>query len=79
MTISGLTLAAPPLPTNLILLKRRYFATPFQGAVSLFCLALLAFLIWKLLDWALLSAVFGTAGGADACRAASGDDRHVAA
>ena len=72
MTISGLTLPAPPLPTNLTTLKRRYFATPSQAAVSLFCLTVLVFLVWKFLNWAVFSAIFGTAGGAEACKAAGG-------
>lgn len=72
MTISGLTTSAPPTPTIFTLLRQRYFATAFHAVVSLLCLTLLVSLIWKLLDWALFSAVFGTAGGPDACRAASG-------
>ena len=72
MTISNLALPAPPISTNLNTLKQRYFATPFQAAVSLFCLILLVFLVWKFLNWAVISAVFGTAGGAEACKAAGG-------
>lgn len=63
---------APPLPAGLVVLRHRYFATPFQALVSLVCAALLALLLWKFLDWALFSAVFGTAGGPEACKAAGG-------
>ena len=75
MTISAPpipSISAPPLPPTLIVLKRRYFATPFQAAVSLLCLMLIAVLSWKLLNWAIFSAVFGTAGGPEACKAAGG-------
>ncbi|WP_415182437.1 amino acid ABC transporter permease [Phaeovulum sp.] len=53
-------------------LKRRFFSTPLDAAVSIICLALLALLIWKVSDWALFSAVFGSAGGPAACKAATG-------
>src|SRR6516225_228915 len=64
--------SAPPVPSGLIVLKRRYFATPFQAAVSLICLTLILLLGWTLLNWAIFSAVFGTAGGPEACKAAGG-------
>lgn len=63
---------APPVVGELPKLKRRYFATPSQALVSLSCLTLLTLLAWELLDWAIFSAVFGTAGGPEACRAAEG-------
>lgn len=69
---SAPTILAPPAPTMFEDLKRRYFATPFQTLVSLFSLAVLAFLTWTLLDWALLSAVFDPGRGPEACQAASG-------
>ncbi len=63
---------APPVPGPLASLKKRYFATPFQALISLVSLALLVLIVWNLLDWALLSAVFDASGGAEACHAASG-------
>ena len=44
---------APPAVGGFTELKRRYFATPFQALVSLFCLTLLVLLLWKLLNWAI--------------------------
>ena len=63
---------APPAPGVLEEVKRRFFATPLQAAVSLISPAAIAFLGWKLLDWALLSAVFDASRGPEACQAASG-------
>lgn len=63
---------APPRPTLFEDLQRRYFATPLQGILSLILLAVIVFTVWKLLDWALFSAVFTAAGGPEACHAASG-------
>ncbi|RUZ74206.1 amino acid ABC transporter permease [Mesorhizobium sp. M7A.F.Ca.US.006.01.1.1] len=63
---------APPRPTALQDLKRRFFATPMQATVSLICLGVMVFVVWKLLDWALLSAVFDASKGPDACHAARG-------
>ena len=63
---------APPAPTPIEDLKRRFFATPLQAAVSLFSLAVIVFVGWKLLNWAVLSAVFTASGGAEACHAAAG-------
>lgn len=53
-------------------LRRRFFPTPFQALVSIVSLTLLTWVGWKVLDWAVLSAVFDTSGTPDACRAASG-------
>ncbi|WP_051661389.1 amino acid ABC transporter permease [Bosea sp. 117] len=63
---------APPMPGMVEDLRRRFFASSLQSLISLLCLGVIAFLGWKLLDWALFSAVFGTAGGAEACQAAGG-------
>lgn len=63
---------APTLPTLGQTLRRRYFRTPVQALISIVCLSLLGWLLWTVLDWAILSAVFGSAGGAEACKAASG-------
>src|SRR5262245_43317103 len=72
MTALAPTFLAPPAPGRLEDLQRRFFATPVQGLVSVACLAMLVFAVWKLLDWALFSAVFGTSGGPEACQAATG-------
>lgn len=64
--------AMPPAPGRWKGLRKRYFRTPLQGVISVTCLGLLAWLVWTLLDWAVVSAVFTTAGGAEACHAASG-------
>ena len=53
-------------------LKRRFFATPVQALTSAISIALLGWIAWKVLDWAVFSAVFDTSGTADACQAASG-------
>lgn len=63
---------APPLPGLFDGLKRRFFKTPPQALVSALSLALLVWIGWKILDWAVFSAVFDASGSAEACRAASG-------
>lgn len=63
---------APPRPGIVEDLRRRFVATPLQALVSAISLVLLAWLAWKILDWALFSAVFDTSGTADACKAATG-------
>ena len=67
-----MVVTAPPAVTGLADLKRRYFATPLQALVSLFCAVVLIVLVWRFLDWAIFSAVFGTTGGPEACKAAGG-------
>lgn len=62
--------AMPLAPGVLEDLKRRFFPTPFQALVSAGSLALLAWIAWKVLDWAIFSAVFDASGTADACHAA---------
>lgn len=63
---------APPTPGFAENLRRRYFATPLQAAVSLACLCVIVLLGWKVLNWAVFSAVFSAGGGAEACHAAAG-------
>lgn len=53
-------------------LRKRFFPTPLQAALSLACLLVLVTLAWKVIDWAILSAVFTAEGGPAACRGASG-------
>ncbi|MGV3551013.1 amino acid ABC transporter permease [Rhizobium sp.] len=70
--IESPSVLAPPSPGLFSEMKRRYFATPLQAIISLVCLVIIVYLLWKLLDWALFSAVFGVSGGPEACLAASG-------
>lgn len=63
---------APPAPGFFDDLRRRFFASPLQVLVSAVSLTLLVLVAWKVLDWAVFSAVFDTSGTADACHAASG-------
>lgn len=63
---------APQPPSLKTILKKRFFPTPFQAVLSLVCVIVLALILWKLLDWAVLSAVFTTEGGAAVCKQASG-------
>ena len=63
---------APPAPGMLEDLRRRFFASPLQALVSLLSLGLIALVGWKLLNWALFSAVFDASQGAEACHRASG-------
>lgn len=63
---------AAPAPGFLHGYRRRFFPTPVQALVSAVSLALLIWIAWKVLDWAVFSAVFDASGTADACHAASG-------
>jgi len=65
-------IVAPPAPGKLEDLRRRFFATPLQALMSLISLAIMAFITWKLLNWAVFSAVFTTSGGPEACQAVAG-------
>lgn len=67
-----MTVPAPPAPTMVQDLKRRYLATPLQATLSLLSLTVIVLLAWKILNWAILSAVFTASGGAEACHAAAG-------
>lgn len=62
----------PPRRNFLDDLRQRFAPTPLQALVSTFSVALLGWLAWKVLDWAVFSAVFDTSGSADACKAATG-------
>ncbi|CAM5761580.1 amino acid ABC transporter permease [Labrys miyagiensis] len=63
---------AMPAPREGRSLRRRFFSTPFQVAISVICLALIALIAWKLLNWAIFSAVFDASKGPAACQAAAG-------
>lgn len=58
--------------TGIRSLKRRFFSTPLNIVISVICLWIMAYLFWKILNWAVLSAVFTDEGGAAACKGASG-------
>jgi general L-amino acid transport system permease protein len=53
-------------------LRRRFFGTLLEGVVSVLSAALIAWLVWTLLNWALFSAVFDPAAGPQACKQAAG-------
>ncbi len=53
-------------------LKEKYFSTPLNSVISVICLGLLGWIIWHLLDWAILNSVWSAEGGAKACKEASG-------
>ncbi|TGQ53455.1 amino acid ABC transporter permease [Mesorhizobium sp. M1C.F.Ca.ET.193.01.1.1] len=67
-----MVVVAPPAPGTLEDLRRRFFATPLQALLSLVSLAIMVLLAWKLLNWAIFSAVFTASGGPEACQAAAG-------
>ncbi|OBQ90070.1 MAG: amino acid ABC transporter permease [Mesorhizobium sp.] len=67
-----MVIVAPPAPGKLEDVRRRFFATPLQALLSLISLAIMAFVLWKLLNWAVFAAVFTTSGGPEACQAAAG-------
>ncbi|TIR48177.1 MAG: amino acid ABC transporter permease, partial [Mesorhizobium sp.] len=67
-----MVIVAPPAPGKLEDVRRRFFATPLQALLSLISLTIMAFVLWKLLNWAVFSAVFTTSGGPEACQAAAG-------
>ncbi len=48
-------IVAPPAPGKIEDLRRRFFATPLQAVMSLISLAIMAFIVWKLLTWAVFS------------------------
>ncbi|WP_050526834.1 amino acid ABC transporter permease [Pseudorhodobacter aquimaris] len=61
-----------PRKTVLQSLRDRYFSTLANTALTLLSAFIIGAIIWKVLNWAILGAVFSTQGGAEACRAASG-------
>ncbi|WP_182084313.1 amino acid ABC transporter permease [Aureimonas sp. ME7] len=67
-----MTATALPMPRGRRTLRKRFFSTPVQAVVSVVSVAILVTVVWKLLDWAVLSAVFTASGGPAACEAASG-------
>ncbi|MER3357877.1 MAG: amino acid ABC transporter permease [Hoeflea sp. D1-CHI-28] len=53
-------------------LRTRYFSSLGNGLLSLLSFALLAWIAWTLIDWAVINAVFTAEGGPEACEAATG-------
>ncbi|MFI0849042.1 amino acid ABC transporter permease [Mesorhizobium sp. IMUNJ 23232] len=72
MTDLAMADISPPRLSTAQDLRRRFFATPLQALVSLISLAIMVLIVWKLLGWALFSAVFDASLGPEACQAASG-------
>ena len=64
--------AKPPQPGMIDDLRRRFAPTPLQALISALSVAALAWLVWKVLDWAVFSAVLDWGGNPAACEAASG-------
>lgn len=64
----------PPTPRQLMLrrLRRNYFSSPLSGLVTLACTAIIALLLWSVLDWAVLRATFDPAARQAECAAAGG-------
>lgn len=62
----------PVQPSVLPRLRKRFFGSLSDGLISGLSLALLIWLGWTLLDWAVFSAVFTVSGGPEACHEASG-------
>lgn len=67
-----MTAFVPPAPSKFENLQRRFFATPLQAAVSLLSSSIILILGWKLLNWAVFSAVFNASGGPEACHVSNG-------
>lgn len=61
----------PERPSRLSRFGKALFGTPLDAVVTLVCLALLAWLVWSLLDWAFLSSVW-RAEDVATCRDAGG-------
>ena len=59
-------------PSLIPAIRRRYFSSAWNSLVSLVSLAILATILWRVLDWAIFSAVFTAEHGPEACKDASG-------
>lgn len=66
------TAITPAQPGWLKTVRKRYFPTPLQAVISTVCIVLLVWIIWGILSWAVLNAVFTTEGGPAACKEAAG-------
>lgn len=61
-----------PAPSLSERLREKYFSSVGNGVLTVISFSILAWIAWTLLDWAVLGAVFTTAGGAEACKEATG-------
>lgn len=52
-------------------LRKKFLSSVQNAVISLFCFTILAVIIWNVLDWAVFSAMFSTAGP-EACKNVSG-------
>nr|WP_309503821.1 amino acid ABC transporter permease [uncultured Roseovarius sp.] len=59
-------------PGLLATLREKYFSSLGNAALSIICFSILALIVWKFFDWAILSAVFSAANGPEACKATDG-------
>ncbi len=53
-------------------IKRRYFSSVGNAVLSVLCLAIFAWIVSTLADWAIINAVWSAEAGAEACKEASG-------
>ncbi|MFJ1292955.1 amino acid ABC transporter permease [Paracoccus yeei] len=53
-------------------LRKSYFASPFSALLTMTCIGLMAWILWSLIDWAILSATFDPAARREECQAAGG-------
>ncbi|MEM6940825.1 MAG: amino acid ABC transporter permease [Pseudomonadota bacterium] len=65
------SIAPPPALPVLQVLRKRSFATPFDSAISVLVILVLAWMAWRALDWAFLNAVW-SAENVDQCPEATG-------
>ena len=59
-------------PSLIETLRARYFSSLSNSLLSIVCFAILAWIAWSLLDWAVIHAVFSAEGGPEACKEAEG-------
>lgn len=71
-----MTMTAVNPPSGLSLLsrnlRRNYFASPLSALLTVVCLAILGWILWHLIDWAILRATFDPAARREECQAAGG-------
>ncbi len=74
MTTLTLDPKAPPSATERRLheIRQRFFASPLGSLVTVVSTALIVFVAWKILDWAVLSATFDPAARQEQCAANGG-------
>ena len=74
MTAMTMDTALPPTATQRLLhdLRRNYFASPLGSLVTAVSVGLTLLVLWKVLDWAVLSATFDPAARQPECAANGG-------